>query len=182
MKFFSEYSRMSSQLDFVKLLLLLMIGLNGTLGYMLHSQSENIRTIIIPPAFTSKFETVGNRLDNSYFNETGRYLSQTILTVSPSTINNAFNDIENYFSKDPEIIKATKEYFIAQNKNIKDNNIFQSFYPYTTSVNFEHGKFSVTGMLRRSTGNVFVSEETKTIHFEFIVRNSRIEIKKFEVR
>jgi len=182
MNFFSTFNRMSSQLDFAKMLLLLMIGVNATFGYLLFNQSNNIRTIIVPSGFTSKFESVGTRLDNKYFDETGRYLSQAILTVSPNTINNAFNDIESFFSTDPYVIKATKEYFLTQNSNIKDNNIYQAFYPLQTSVNFEHGKFSVSGILRKNTGNVFISEERKTIEFEFVVRNSKLEIKKFEVK
>ena len=90
--------------------------------------------------------------------------------------------IENFISKDPDVIKATKEYFIEQNKVIKENNIYQAFYPLQTSVNFEHGKFSVTGILRRNTGNVFVSEERKVMDFDFIVKNGQLVIKKFGVK
>ena len=49
-------------------------------------------------------------------------------------------------------------------------------------VNFEHGKFSVDGMLRKNTGNVFISEERKVIEFDFIVENGRLIIKKFGVK
>ena len=49
-------------------------------------------------------------------------------------------------------------------------------------MNFEHGKFSVTGILRMNTGNVFVSEERKVIDFDFIVKNGQLVIKKFGVK
>ena len=49
-------------------------------------------------------------------------------------------------------------------------------------MNVEHGKFSVTGILRRNTGNVFVSEERKVMDFDFIVKNGQLVIKKFGVK
>ena len=72
-KFFSEYTKMSVQLDVVKVFALLMIIVNVTFGVLFFIQASNVRTIIIPPSFTSKFEVVGNRLDNKYFEEVGNY-------------------------------------------------------------------------------------------------------------
>ena len=86
MKFFSEYTKMSVQLDVVKVFALLMIIVNMSFGVLFFIQASNVRTIIIPPSFTSKFEVVGNRLDNKYFEEVGNYLSQSILTTSPGTV------------------------------------------------------------------------------------------------
>ena len=182
MKFFSEYSKMSVQLDYIKAFSLAMVVANISLGWMLFQQSNSIKTIIIPPSFNSQFEVVGNRLDNKYFETVGKYISQSILTISPNTIHLAFNSIENFISKDPDVIKSTKEYFIQQNNSIKVNNIYQAFYPLDVRVNFEHGKFSVDGMLRKNTGNVFISEERKVIEFDFIVENGRLIIKKFGVK
>ena len=99
MKFFSEYTKMSVQLDEVKVFALLMIIVNMSFGVLFFIQASNVRTIIIPPSFTSKFEVVGNRLDNKYFEEVGNYLSQSILTTSPGTVGNSFNAIENFISK-----------------------------------------------------------------------------------
>lgn len=182
MRFFSEYSKMSVQLDYVKFFSVAMIVANLSLGWMLFQQSNNIKTIIVPPSLNSEFEVVGNRLDNKYFEHVGKYISQSILTISPNTIHLSFNSIENFISKDPDVIRATKEYFIEQNKSIKDNNIYQAFYPMDVRVNFEHGKFSVDGLLRKNTGNVFISEEKKSIDFDFVVQNGRLIIKKFGVR
>ena len=64
MKFFSEYTKMSVQLDVVKVFALLMIIVNVTFGVLFFIQASNVRIIIIPPSFTSKFVVVGNRLDN----------------------------------------------------------------------------------------------------------------------
>ena len=182
MKFFSEYTKMSVQLDVVKVFALLMIIVNMSFGVLFFIQASNVRTIIIPPSFTSKFEVVGNRLDNKYFEEVGNYLSQSILTTSPGTVGNSFNAIENFISKDPDVIKVTKEYFIEQNKVIKENNIYQAFYPLKTLPNHKNNSFTVEGLLKSMTGNVMIEEKKAQITFDYKVTNKKLVIKKFEVR
>lgn len=148
-------------------------------NYNLHKEKT---VVVIPPNLSKPFEVSGNTLSFEYFEQLGRYLSDRILSVSPENVQYSFDEILPFLATNPESIKPIRENMALQASVIKENDIYQVFYPMRTMINKEGKRFSVEGTLRKMTGNNTISTGRATITFDFFVKGSRIYITAMEVR
>lgn len=182
MKYFGEFNKILRQLDLFKIFSFLLICVNLTLTGIIISNSKNEKIIITPPVITSDFESVGNTFSFSYFEQIGKTLSDSLLTISPYNIDKTYDSIQGFFSSDPDEAKLIKEYLLKEADRIKKDNIYQAFYPLKTITNPKQNKFTVEGLLKSMTGNVAIEERKASIEFSYIVNNKKIVIKSFEVK
>lgn len=182
MKYFGEYNKNLRQLDLFKIFTFLLIIVNFSLTYTLIDNSKKEKIIITPPVITNSFENIGNTFNFAYFEQVGKHLADSLLTISPYNIDRTFDSIQGYFSSEPDEAKAIKDFLLEEAQRIKKDNIYQAFYPLKTIVNNKGNKFAVEGLLKTMTGNVAMEESKKTIEFSYIVTNKKIVIKSFEVK
>lgn len=183
MRFFSDYDRLLREVDIFKITTFVFLITIIILVYKIIGISENTKYVITPPVVKSEFSVVGGKYDNSYFEQVGFFVSTCLLTVSPSTIDISFDSAMPYFTKEADHMKEIKNYLIEQADRIKEDDIYQTFYPLKVVVNNKEKVFTVEGMLKKLTGNTFVSSEKKSIDYHFdIGANSALEIKSFVMR
>ena len=181
MKFWGVYNRNLRQLDLFKVFSFLMVMINLFLVITVIGINKNTKTIIVPPYITSEFESVGDNFSFSYYEQIGTHLSNGLLTVSPQNIDKTFDSIQEYFSNDPDEVKAIKEYLIKEADRVKKDSIYQAFYPLKVLPNHKNNSFTVEGLLKTMTGSVMVEERKAQITFYYKVTNKKLVIKKFEV-
>lgn len=183
MKFFSKYNRMLVEIDLYRLGFLLLLISNLFLTYFFVTIKGDQKIIITPPIVSKKFEIVGHKLSKSYFEQTGKYVTECLFNVSPENINKSFNLVMPFFTTNPENVKPIRDFLFKQAQQIKDNDIYQSFYTMKTLVNYKASKFTVVGMLRKMTGNTFVENKKKSIDYTFKITNAgTIKILSFKIR
>lgn len=182
MKFFGEYNRNLRQLDLFKIFSFVLVITNTFLTFNLVSASKDAKIIITPPVITSEFENVGNTFDQKYFEQIGKHLSDSLLTISPYNVKTTFDSIQGYFTSEPDEARAIKDYLIKEAERIKEDDIYQAFYPLKTIVNHKQNKFAVEGLLKSMTGNIVMDEKKTSIEFKYIINNKKIVIKGFEVK
>lgn len=182
MKYFGEYNKILRQLDLFKIFSFVLIAANLFLTTVIITSSKNEKIIITPPVITSEFESVGNTFSYSYFEQIGKSLSDSLLTVSPYNIDKTYDSIQGFFSSDPDEAMQIKQYLLKEADRIKKDNVYQAFYPLKTIVNNKQNKFAVEGLLKAMTGNVVIEERKTSIEFSYIISNKKIVIKSFEVK
>jgi len=180
MKYFSEFSAIKKENDIFKLLSIILGGAIFILSFLLiHKETT---TIITPPDIKREFEVSGETLNKSYFEQVGFYLADRLLSVSPESVDDSFNSIMSFFITDPDAIKTLLEHMTKEARSIKENDIYQVFYPAKVVINHKSSVFTVEGSLKRLTGNTYLSTEKKSIDFRFKVQRGRLIILGVEVR
>ena len=182
MKYFGEYNKNLRQLDLFKIFTFLLIIVNFSLTYTLIDNSKKEKIIITPPVITNSFENIGNTFNFAYFEQVGKHLADSLLTISPYNIDRTFDSIQGYFSSEPDEAKAIKDFLLEEAQRIKKDNIYQAFYYLKTLPNHKNNSFTVEGLLKTMTGNVMIEEKKTQIIFHYKVTNKKLVIKGFEVR
>jgi conjugal transfer pilus assembly protein TraE len=171
------------EIDLYRLGFLLLLVANSVLMYLFVTIKGEQKIIITPPIITKKFEVIGTKLSKSYFEQTGYYVSDRLFSVSPETINNSYDFVMPFFTTNPNHIKKVKDFLIKQADQIKENNIYQTFYPMKVTVNYKHSTFTVEGILRKMTGNTFIENKKKSIDYIFEINQAgKLEIINFAIR
>lgn len=180
--FFSNWTALKEENNVLKIsVLVLTAGLIASV--MTISRISESRTILVmPPKITKEFQVSGNDLSYEYIEQIGFYLSDRLLSISPASAQNSFDSILPFLTKDPEAIKTIRESLMLQAKTIKDNDIYQAFYPMKVMINSKGERFSVEGELKKMSGNNNVSSSRATITFDFTVENGQLFIKSVGVK
>lgn len=148
----------------------------------INNMTNKQTVIVVPPHFNKEFKVSGNEISRDYFEQVGYYLSDRMLSVSPETVDSSFDTILPYFTTDPDAIKVIRQQMADQALAIKENDIYQVFYPMRLSYNEKGMKFSIEGMLRKMSANNMISSAKATVTFDFKVVNGRLIITSVEVR
>lgn len=182
MNFWSNWDKMFEENRYLKVAVLGLSALAVVQALTNYSISSDKTTILIPPNVTTSYEAKGMKLSKGYFNDVGDSLSNLILTVSPSNVEENFQKILPWILEDPKNIQATKQILMEQAQAIKDNDIYQAFYPMKFHVDEKQKRFVVRGVLRRTNASTVISSTTATITFDFIVNaNSKLRITKIGI-
>lgn len=144
--------------------------------------SDKQTVVVVPPNMTKEFRVTGNEISRDYFEQVGFYLSDRILSVSPETVDSSFDAILPYFTTDPDAIKVIRQQMADQALAIKENDIYQVFYPMKMAYNEKGMKFSIEGMLRKMSANNLISSAKSTVTYDFKVKNGKLIITSVEVR
>jgi conjugal transfer pilus assembly protein TraE len=180
--FFSNWAKLKEENSVLKIVLLGLTAaviVSSIANYKLYQEKT---VVVMPPNITKEFHVTGNRLSFEYIEQVGYYLSDRILSISPENAQNSFDTVLPFLTTNPEAIKVIRENLALQTKVIKENDIYQVFYPMRTMVNEQGKKFSVEGVLKKMSGNNEISTGRATITFDFIVKDGRMIIKGIEVK
>lgn len=181
-KFFSNWAMLqgeNSSLKVMTLGLTVALLVSSIANYNLYREKT---VVVIPPKVTKEFQVSGNELSFSYFEQVGFYLSDRVLSVSAENAQNSFDTILPYLTTEPDAVKIIRENLSMQAQVIRENDIYQVFYPMRVAVNAQGMKFSVEGTLKKMSGNNHISTGKATITFDFIVKDGRLIIKSIEVK
>jgi len=183
MKFFSKYNRMIRELDLYRLGFLTLLISNLFLTYLFVSVKGEQKVIITPPIIAKEFEAIGNKLSKSYFEQTGKYITECLFNVSPQNINKSFDLVMPFFTTNPKNVKIIKDFLIKQADQIKTDDIYQSFYTMKVLVNYKTNTFTVEGILRKMTGNTFIENKKRSIDYTFSLNDTgTIKILSFKIK
>lgn len=180
-KFFSDWAKLRHENQSCR-----MISLGLTAALIISSVAnynlfQEKTVVVIPPEVTKKFTVTGNTLSQEYFEQMGFYLADRVLSVSPQNVQNSFDTIMPYMTKDPTTVKLIKESLMVSAQTIQENDIYQVFYPMKVFVNEIGTKFTVEGTLKKMSGNNSISTLKASITFDFFVVNGHIKITAIEV-
>lgn len=181
-QFFSNWASLKSEngsCRMVALGLTAAVIVSNLANYYLYKEKT---VVVIPPNVNKEFQVSGNELSRSYIEQIGYFLSDRVLSVSPGTVDSSFDSIVPFLTTSPDAIKTIREGLAEQAQAIKENDMFQVFYPMKVNINDKANKFAVEGSLRKMSGNNPISASKATIIFSFTVENGQMIITSLEVK
>jgi conjugal transfer pilus assembly protein TraE len=174
-KYFSDFERLVKEVRFQAIIIYALLFIVLLEGIMLYRAAVNKTVIVIPPRVDKEFWVSGNELSSAYIEQVAVYLADSLLSVSPSNVDQALSRVMPFLTTDPAQVKEIRDNFAAYAKAVKENDWWQSFYPMKVVVDDKHNKIDVYGVLRKMTGDVYVGQENnKVITFTYEVRNGRL--------
>lgn len=174
---YTQWDKLFEENRYLKLALLGVTILATIEVLIIYKISNEKTTILVPTNMTSTYEASGSKISNGYFKDVGYQLANLILTVSPSNVEENFQSILPYIFEDPNTIHKMNQILMEQAQTIKDNDVYQAFYPGRVNVFPKQRKFTVEGMLRRTNATSVMSTTKATITYDFVVNeNSKIRI------
>lgn len=172
MSLYTEWDKLFVENKYLKLGFLGLTILAIVQTLVIYRVSMHRTTVLVPSNMTSAYEVSGPTLSKAYFKDTGYQLANLILTVSPSNVEENFQLILPWLFEDPNTINKMNQILMQQAQSIKDNDVYQAFYPGRVYVLQKQKKFVVEGLLRRTNATSVISNTKATITFSFIVNDS----------
>lgn len=180
--FWANWSMLKSENGTLKIISLgLTVGIIACV-MVIANLADKRTVVVIPPKLNKEFQVSGNEISKEYFEQTGYYLADRILSVSPGNVDGSFDSVMSFFTTNPEDVKAIRENLALQAEVIKQNDIYQVFYPMKVLVSPQGMNFSVEGTLKKMSGNNHISTGRAIITFGFFVKDGRMIIKNIEVK
>ena len=174
-KYFSDFERLAKEVRFQAIIIYALLFIVLLEGILLYRAATNKVVVVIPPKVEREFWISGENLSYAYIEQVAVYLADSLLSVSPSNVDQAITRIMPFLTTDPEQVKEIRDSFAAYAKAIKENDWWQSFYPMKVIVNEKQQRIDVYGVLRKMTGNLYIGQENnKVISFNYEVRNGRL--------
>lgn len=180
--FFSHWAKSIEENTIYKYTIFGMTAAIVVMSMTISNLSNKQTTVVVPANFKKEFRVIGNEISRDYFEDVGYSVADRILSVCPETVDASFDSILPYLTTDPEAIKTIRQQLADQALGIKENDIYQVFYPMRMSYNDKAKKFSVEGMLRKMSGNNPLSSAKSTVTFDYKVKDGRLIITSIEVR
>ena len=177
MRYFSLMKKLEEEVKWQAIVIVILaVGLIIE-GILLFRAYMNKTVIVLPPRVEREFYVSGNAVSFSYLEQTAKYLADRILSVSPANVDNSLSSVYPFLTTDPNQLKVIKESFASYANSIKQNDLWQAFYPLRVLLDSNRQQVAVEGILKKTTGNVYVGEEKRTIVFTFEVRDGRFIVK-----
>lgn len=150
-------------------------------GIFLFRLATHKTIIVLPPRVDKEFWVSGEELSYSYLEQTGKYLADRILNVSPAMVDKSVASVYPFLTTNPDELKAIKEVFASYTNSIKNNDWWQSFYPMKVIVDPQNQILAVEGILKKFTSNTYIGEERRTIVFKFTVQQGRFIVREVKL-
>jgi len=174
-RYFSDFERLAKEVRFQAIIIYVLLFIVLLQGIMLYRAATNKVVVVIPPKVDREFWVSGETLSYAYIEQVSVYLADSLLSVSPATVDKSISRIMPFLTTDPAQVKEIRDSFAAYAKAVKENDWWQSFYPMRVVVNEKQQRIDVYGVLRKMTGNIYVGQEAnKVISFNYEVRNGRL--------
>jgi len=174
-KYFSDFERLAKEARFQSIIIYALLFIVLLEGVMLYRSATNKVVIVLPPKVDREFWVSGESLSYAYIEQVAVYLADSLLSVSPPTVDKSISRIMPFLTTDPAQVKEIRDSFAAYAKTVKENDWWQSFYPMRVVVEEKTQRIDVYGVLRKMTGNIYVGQESnKVISFNYEVRNGRL--------
>ncbi len=179
MKFYNFWDKIITENKTYRIILIALVLVIVVEAILINNLSKNKQVVILPPKVDKPFTVAGNTLSAEYLEQVAMYVADRVLSVSPANIDNSFSNILPFLTTDPNQAKSIRDDLLLQAKKIKDNDIYQIFYPMRVHINKD--KVVVEGLLKKLTGNTYYGEERVNFAIYFTVENGRFLITKLEV-
>lgn len=181
--FFTNWGKLREENNAFKIIsfgLTMALIVSSVANYKLYQEKT---VVIVPPKISKDFRVSGNEISHEYFEQISFYLADRILSVSPETVSGSFYSVLPFLTTNPNALKLVREAMAEQAQVIKENDIYQVFYPMRMMLNEKAQKVSVEGMLKKMSGNNSISAAKTTITFDFVVSSGgQLTIKSMEVK
>ena len=182
MKYYNFWEKIITENRIYQILILILAIVILFEGFLINHLYKEKQVLVLPPKIEKPFVVAGNKLSQSYLEQVAKYIADRILSVSPANVDESFDEIVPFLTTDPSIVKQIKEQLALQAKKIKDNDIYQIFYPMKFYVDAKHRKMAVEGILRKMVGDTYAGQEKVIVEMGFTVRNGRLYITSIEVK
>ncbi len=181
-KFFNEWDKlkMRDNINFYIIVILAVILVVQTIAIINIVQNRTV--VILPPKVDQEFQIVGNTLSKSYLEQVSFYISDRIMSLSPSNAKVSLESIAPFLSTDVEHLKVIKKTLEKEAELIISENLFQSFYPNKFQINEKDKIMTVTGVLRKYIGDMFVQSKDQKIDYPYEIKSGRLIIKGVNIR
>jgi conjugal transfer pilus assembly protein TraE len=174
-KYFSDFERLAKEVRFQVLIIFSLLFIVFLEGILLYMAARDKVVVVIPPKVDKEFWVSGKNISYAYIEQVAVYLADSLLSVSPPTVDQSISRIMPFLTTDPAQVKEIRDSFAGYAKAVKDNDWYQVFYPMKIMVDEQRQRIDVYGMLRKMTGNIYVGQESnKVISFNYEVRGGRL--------
>lgn len=151
-------------------------------GILISNLFKEKQVVILPPKIEKGFTVAGDKLSKEYLEQVATYIADRVLSVSPANVDQSFDSIIPFLTTDPSLVKQIKQELAIQAKKIKENDIYQTFYPMKFYVNEKERKMYVEGLLRKMVGNTYAGQERVILELGFTVKNGRLFITSIQIK
>jgi len=181
-KFFNEWDKLKvkDNINFYIIIALALVIITQTIVLVVTVSNKTI--VILPPKVDKEFYVVGNTLSKSYLEQVAFYLSDRILSVSPTNANISFEIVAPFLSTNIDEQQVIKKTLKEQAKLVIAENLFQSFYPNKFFVNEKDSIMSVTGVLRKFIGDMFVQSKEQKVDYHYKIKSGRLIITGVDIK
>ncbi len=180
MKFFSYLDKLVEENRVLKFALVALCVTNVVLA-VLYLQGRSVqKVIVVPPEVRKEFWVAGGTFSRSYLEQVFYYVTSSILSVSPETVDESLSRVYVFLTTDPVLIQKIKTAFREYAEAIRSKKVYQVFYPVKMSV-VRNNEVVVEGILKKVVGPGKVETESKKVKYRFRVENSRLLIEGIEL-
>ncbi|HQN01033.1 MAG TPA: type IV conjugative transfer system protein TraE [Candidatus Hydrogenedentes bacterium] len=123
---------------------------------------ENTRVIVVPPTLTEEFWIEKGKASPEYLEQMGVFIATLAGNLSPRNAEYNIEQLLKYI--EPSRVSEVKDDLKAQALYIKKNNISQTYYADSASVDIARQVVTIEGQVTRNIGTIKVSEEKMRIH------------------
>ena len=150
----------------------------GIEGFVIKDLIGNQRTIISPCGNTVKeFWVTGNRVSQTYLEQQGKYISQTLLTTNPKNAKKQFLSILPLVESSQ--YNDIKNELLKQASYLIENDISTVFY--TGTPEYKDNKIIMNGVKNNTIGNKTVTSKKIKFTIGFKIENGRFYILRLKV-
>ncbi len=135
---------------------------------------ENTRVIVVPPTLTEEFWVEKGKASPAYLEQMGVFIATLAGNLSPRSAEYNIEALLKYI--DPSRISEVKDDLKAQALYIKKNNISQTYYADSASVDIKQQVVTVEGQVTRNIGSIKVSEEKMRVYIGMKVKEYSIKV------
>jgi len=179
MKFFSVLDELLAENRILKLGILGLTVSNVATAFLLFHTLTSQKIVVVPPEIRREFWIAGDRVSRAYLEQVFFFLSDRILSVSPENVDMSLSTIYPFLTTDPSLLPQIEKVLIKYKNHIKENRIWQVFYPMNLTV--RGNEVVVSGIIKKAVENQLIGSFDKRIRFKFSVRNSRLVVEGIEL-
>jgi conjugal transfer pilus assembly protein TraE len=179
MKFFTEWERLKAENKIMTIAIVALAITILVLTIALISAYKSQKVIVLPPKVDKEFWVSGNTFSSEYLEQVAFYLSDRLLTISPTTVKASFDSVIGFV--EASSVRKLRESLDEQANTIIREKVYQVFYPAQFAVDTSKRIITVRGQLKRFSGNVYQYEAESAIQFSFYVREGRLYITSIEI-
>ncbi|WP_457641308.1 TraE/TraK family type IV conjugative transfer system protein [Persephonella sp.] len=181
-KYYNFWEKIITENRIYQTVIVVLAGVIIAEGVLINSLFKEKQVVILPPKIEKEFWVAGDKLSTSYLEQVAYYIADRVLSVSPLNVDHSFDAILPFLTTDPETIKDIQTSLALQAKKIKDNDIYQVFYPMKFWVDDKRYKMYVEGMLKKMTANTYLGQERVVLELRFTVKNGRLLVTSIEIK
>jgi len=183
MKFWNFWEAIEKEnriLKFGFLILLIIFIVQSFVVVKLYSKKT---VIVLPPKVDKEFWVSGDTLSRTYLEQVAYFIADRLLNVSPENVKSSIDMILPFFTTEPEQLRKLKEKLVEYENEIIENEIYQSFYPMKFLIakdSFKRPYLRVEGIVRRTSGDVYIGQRKAYVNIFFKVRSGRLIVYELE--